>query len=85
FRQALGPLDYHNPAAVIARLDQLPAALQDDFYAVFRAAWLLATGQAEPARTALNAVLQTHPDNANALALTAIIALTRNDKAQALT
>ena len=83
-RRALGALDYRNPAAVIERLDQIPAADRDVFYQVFRAAWLLAVGQAEPAQAALDAVLQKQPTDGNVLALSAIIAVTRNDKAQAL-
>ena len=84
-RRALGELDYRDPAAVIERLDQIPPAAQDDFYQVFRAAWLLAVGQSQAAQALLDAVLQAQPDNGNAQALAAIIAVTQNDKAQALT
>jgi len=73
------PWDYNDPATVLARLQALsePSPEQQ----VLHAAWLLAAGQGDAAQAMLQKV---PPGTRDAQALAAIIALTRNDKTQAL-
>lgn len=59
---------------------------QDDManLQLYRAGLLLAVGQADEARTSIGAVLATQPDNSDAHALLAMIAVVQNDKELAL-
>lgn len=73
-----------DPAAALRALDQLPRAAHGQEYYLYRASILLHLGQVESARAALAQVDRTAPDNADARALRAVIALTQGDKEQSL-
>ncbi|MGB0127407.1 MAG: TonB-dependent receptor [Rhodocyclaceae bacterium] len=72
-------------AQAIFLTDQAPERQSDPHFLLFRASLLLAVGQAEEARPELARALALDPHNSDAQALAAIIAVARNDKAEALT
>ncbi|MFO1349364.1 MAG: FecR domain-containing protein [Gammaproteobacteria bacterium] len=82
-REAVGTQDQRNVGVVLARLGRVPPAGRDVQYHLYRAALLMAVGQADQAQSDINRALQQNPASGNALALQAIIALTRNDKDRA--
>lgn len=70
--------------AAFASLDAVPAKLRDENYHTLRAQLLLLVGRVDEARSAIKETLSRNPANATALSLQTIIAVTQNDKAQAL-
>ena len=83
-REALGTVDYRNVPAILAALNAIPEAVRGESYYVYRAALLMAVGRADQAQNNIARARQLNPANGDASALAAIIAVTQNDKSQAL-
>ena len=72
------------PAESFERLDQIPEAQRDARFYVRRAGLLLGVGRLDEARRDLEQALARDPDDGNAYALRAIIAVALNDRVDAL-
>lgn len=70
-------------AGALEAMDRVPAAQQDARWHLYRASFLLAAGQVDAARTAIDGGLALDPNNSLAYALRAVIdvAQSRNDEA----
>ena len=68
----------------LSELDRLAVDAHTIESLLHRAGLLLVVGQAEEAQRDLGRALQLEPDNSDALALQAVVAVTQNDKAAAL-
>jgi Flp pilus assembly protein TadD len=69
--------------AALSRLDRLPPAQQTPYFHKVRGAILLSVGQDKLALQDINALLAHNPNDAEALALQSVIALTQNRKDEA--
>jgi tetratricopeptide (TPR) repeat protein len=72
------------PADSFERLDQIPEAQRDTDFYVRRAGALLGVGRLDEARADLERALDRDPNDGNAYALRAIIAVALNDRTEAL-
>jgi tetratricopeptide (TPR) repeat protein len=71
-------------SAALARLAEVPPAARDATYETVRAELLLGLGRVEEAEAAIAAALAKAPEDPDALALRAVLAVVRNEKGQAL-
>lgn len=80
-------IEFYRQGKVFEALSLLDTISQHDFSAnllIYQAGLLLAVGQANEAKTSIEQVLATRPDNSDAYALLAMIAIVQNNKEQAL-
>jgi Tfp pilus assembly protein PilF len=69
----------------LAKLDQVPASIQDRIqHHILKSGLLLTTGRLDEAQPLIDHVLQQQPNNSEALALQSIIAVTKNQQDYAL-
>jgi tetratricopeptide (TPR) repeat protein len=73
-----------NVFEALSLLDVIPAHDYSVNFLLYRAGLLLAVGQASEAKTSIAEALTTQPENSNAYALLAMIAIVQNDKEHAL-
>ena len=71
-------------AAAFAAVEQLPAETDDLRLLTYRASLMLAVGRIDEARADIERMLQLEPDDGNANALAAIVAVTQGDNERAL-
>jgi tetratricopeptide (TPR) repeat protein len=71
-------------AEAIFRLDKAPEGLANPRFLTYRAGLLLLVGRADEARSDIERALAVDAGNSNAHALKSVVALTQNDKDQAL-
>ncbi|MEK7302663.1 MAG: FecR domain-containing protein, partial [Pseudomonadota bacterium] len=80
-------IEFYRQGKVFEALSLLDTISQHDFSAnllIYQAGLLLAVGQANEAKTSIEQALATRPDNSDAYALLAMIAIVQNNKEQAL-
>lgn len=68
----------------LAKLDEVPQSARAVHFLTYYAGLLLSVGRVDEAQTAIEQALESDPDDSNAYALKAIIAVVQNDKEQAL-
>lgn len=82
--RSLARLKEGDPTGALAALDMLSADSNDSRYLIYRASLQLGVGRVQEADADLVRALTLAPDNGDALALQAIVALTQNDKDRGL-
>lgn len=83
-KESLGKLQAGDVAQAFERLNQVPENERDGRFYVYSAALLLGLGNAEEAESDLDRAFSLTPENGEAHALRAVMAIARNDIAQAL-
>lgn len=84
-QEALARYQAGDLQGTFAKLATVSADLRDTRYYTLRAGLLLSVGRVDEARSDIEQILNIDPDNANAFALQAIIAVVQNEKNKALT